>query len=158
MAKKYSKKRGKFKNGFEEKVYKELTKCLGPIIYEPYTFLYRVEETRRYTPDFFVKGTNLLYIEGKGKFTGSDRKKMLLVKEQHPEAEFRFYFVSGNKRLSKVSKTTYGDWCDKHGFQWCDLKTGVPKSWKLGKSAVTTNQQLSKKSSGTTQLSETPGN
>ena len=160
--KKYSRKRGSFKNGFEAKIYKEMERVLGPLLYEPFTFHYRVEETRRYTPDFFVKGSNGLYIEGKGKFTGADRKKMLLVKEQHPDMEFRFYFVSGNKKLSKRSNTTYGDWCDKHGFKWTDLKQGATK-WKVdqqrktGKSSVTKNRQSSKKSSGSIQLCETPG-
>ena len=160
---KYSRKRGKFKNGFEAKVFKELERAFGcPVIYEPYTFHYKVDEVRKYTPDFFIKGSDGLYIEGKGKFTGFDRKKMLLVKEQHPEVEFRMYFVSGNKRLSKVSKTTYGSWCEKNGIEWCDLKTGVPnswlKEWKSGKKSVATkNLPSGRKSSGSTQLSETPG-
>ena len=158
----YSRKRGKFKNGFEAKVFKELEKAFGcPVIYEPFTFHYKVDEVRKYTPDFFIKGSAGLYIEGKGKFTGQDRKKMLLVKEQHPEAEFRIYFVSGNKRLSKVSKTSYGSWCEKNGIKWCDLKTGVPKSWTATqggkKSAVMKSLPSGRKSFGSTRLSETPG-
>lgn len=158
--KRYSRKRGKFKNGFEAKVYKDLEAAFGKgnITYEPYTFHYKVDETRKYTPDFYVKD-RLLYVEGKGKWTGTDRKKMLMVIDQHPEIEFRMFFVSGNKRLSKVSKTTYGDWCDKNGIKWSDLQRGVPKEWinKTTKTLDMKSQPLKLKNFGSSRLAGTPG-
>ena len=36
-----------------------------------------------YTPDFTV--TNNVYIETKGLWTGTDRKKAVLIKDQHPK-------------------------------------------------------------------------
>ena len=43
---------------------------------------------------------------------------MLAVKEQNPELDIRFVFQRNNT-LSKNSKTTYGAWCEKHGFPYC---------------------------------------
>jgi hypothetical protein len=39
----------------------------------------------------------------------------------------RFVFQRNNT-LSKNSKTTYGDWATKHGFQWC-IYPDIPPSW-----------------------------
>ena len=52
---------------------------------------------------------------------------MLAVKKQHPELDIRFIFQRNNT-LTKRSKTTYGDWCDKHGFPWC-IYPHLPPEW-----------------------------
>ena len=52
---------------------------------------------------------------------------MLAVKKQHPELDIRFIFQRNNT-LTKRSKTTYGDWCDKHGFLWC-IYPNLPEDW-----------------------------
>ena len=52
---------------------------------------------------------------------------MLAVKKQHPELDIRFIFQRNNT-LTKRSKTTYGDWCDKHGFLWC-IYPHLPPEW-----------------------------
>lgn len=69
-----------------------------------------------YTPDFTV--TSNVYIETKGLWTGSDRKKAVLIKEQHPEITI-LYVLQRNQGLSKKSKTTYLDWADKNGLDAC---------------------------------------
>jgi hypothetical protein len=51
----------------------------------------------------------------------------LLVKEQHGGLDIRFVFESSKRRLSKVSKTTYGEWCTKYGFQFADKE--IPIDW-----------------------------
>ena len=59
------------------------------------------------------------YLETKGRFTGSDRQKMKAVKTQNPESTVVIVFQDPNKTISKVSKTTYAQWCDKNDIEWC---------------------------------------
>ncbi len=94
------------------------------------TYLYEAEKydyvTRsRYTPDFFLK--NGVILEVKGFFAPSDRRKMIAVKEQHPELDIRLVFQRNNT-LTKKSKTTYGAWAEKHGFLWC-IWPHIPTDW-----------------------------
>jgi hypothetical protein len=84
-----------------------------------------VSAPHTYTPDFVLD--NGIIIEAKGRFVGSERAKHLAVKKQHPELDIRFVFSNSGKRLSAGSKTTYGSWCQKHGFQYSDAK--IPVSW-----------------------------
>lgn len=79
----------------------------------------------RYTPDF--KLPNGIIIETKGRFVVADRQKHVLIKEQHPEKDIRFVFTRSASRISKTSKTTYADWCRKHGFQFADKR--IPSEW-----------------------------
>ncbi len=67
-----------------------------------------------YTPDFFLD-TGTIIIETKGRFTAADRRKMVAVKQNHPDLDIRMLFMRNNK-LTKRSNTTYTDWCDKHGY------------------------------------------
>ncbi|CAB4240685.1 endonuclease I [uncultured Caudovirales phage] len=69
-----------------------------------------------YTPDFTV--TKNVYIETKGLWTGADRKKAVLIKQQHPEVEILYVFQR-NQGLSKKSTTTYLDWAAKNGLDAC---------------------------------------
>jgi hypothetical protein len=59
----------------------------------------------KYCPDFRLP--NGIYIETKGRFETADRKKHLLIKEQHPELDIRFVFTRSKSTISKTSKTTY---------------------------------------------------
>jgi len=87
------------------------------ITYESLKIKYIVPESNHtYTPDFHIPNTNI-HIEAKGKFTAAERKKMLLVKEQHPELRFVMVFQRSQNTLSKVSKTTYKMWAEKNGFE-----------------------------------------
>lgn len=72
-----------------------------------------------YTPDFKVNG---IYLETKGRFVSADKKKHLLIKAQHPNLDIRFIFSNPNATSSKREKTTYGEWCLKHGFKYCSIK------------------------------------
>jgi hypothetical protein len=98
--------------------------------YEPDTFVYKVDETRKYTPDFKIlrKGNRKpLYIEYKGVLDVATRKKMKLVKEHYPLVDIRFVFQVAKNKIRKGSKTTYGMWADQWGFKWADGE--IPKSW-----------------------------
>lgn len=69
------------------------------------------------------------YIEVKGRLLPSERKKYLLVRDQHPEITLRFFFDKATNKIYKNSETTYAEWCEKNGFEWTDLKRGLPAEW-----------------------------
>lgn len=69
-----------------------------------------------YTPDFTV--TENIYIETKGLWTGADRKKAVLISQQHPHISI-LYVLQRNQGLSKKSKTTYLDWAAKNNLDAC---------------------------------------
>jgi hypothetical protein len=112
----------KFKSSLEEQFWKE-TK----FEYEPDKLSYTVNH--HYIPDF--RGADGIYYEVKGWLRASDRQKLLNVKRCNPGSRIRMAFGNAENRLSKRSKTTYGQWATKHGFEWCDLRAGVPLEWKL---------------------------
>lgn len=79
---------------------------------------------RTYTPDFILP--NGIVVETKGRFTLEDRKKNLWIQEQC-DVDIRFVFSNSNAKIRKGSKTTYGMWCDKHGFKYADKL--IPEEW-----------------------------
>lgn len=80
---------------------------------------------RTYTPDFILD--NGIIIETKGRFLASDRRKHLAVKKQHPKLDIRFVFTNSKVKLYKGAKSTYAQWCWKHGFRYCDRV--IPEDW-----------------------------
>lgn len=112
-----------FKSGLEKKVWAELP---ANVQYEPDNLPYTV--VHQYKPDFKLKKNT--YIEAKGRFLSSDRAKHLYIKEQHPEVKIYFLFGNADNKLTKSSKTSYADWCVKHGFEYADFyREGIPKHW-----------------------------
>ena len=80
-------KRYGFKSGLEEKIANELTDKKVNFGYEEEKIIYTIPESlHKYTPDFKIKKSEdrILYIETKGRWGTADRKKLKLVKEQHP--------------------------------------------------------------------------
>lgn len=97
-----------------------------PFEYETFKVPYITPaKPHKYTPDF--KLPNGIIVETKGRFLTADRQKHLLIKEQHPELDIRFVFSNSKTKISKVSKTTYADWCIKYGFQYADKL--IPLDW-----------------------------
>jgi hypothetical protein len=127
------------RSDFEERVHKYLLKKGIEHDYEGEVLAYTVPEKKhKYLPDFSIANTPVI-IEAKGRFDPDDRRKMLLLKEQHPDREFRMLFMRNNK-LTKHSNTTYGAWCDKHGFKWHVDKEGrIPPEWVKDLKGETTN-------------------
>lgn len=111
-----------YKSGLEERVSALLPK---PVQYETNRIPYVVEHF--YKPDFKLREN--VYIEAKGLFLPADRAKHLYVKEQHPEITIYFLFQDSNKKLNRSSKTTYGMWAEKYGYEYSDIKSGVPDHW-----------------------------
>lgn len=100
------------------------------------------QQKRKYTPDFQIAENT--FIECKGIFSADDRKKMLWVREQHPDKTFLLLFYNANQKLRKGSSTSYSDWADKNGFVWADwYKEGrkIPDNWLINnnKNKGTTN-------------------
>ncbi len=94
--------------------------------YEQHIIEYIKPETKhKYHPDF--KLPNGIFVETKGRFLADDRKKHILIKKQYPELDIRFLFQNSKTKISKGSKTSYADWCDKHGFQYADKV--IPEDW-----------------------------
>lgn len=114
-----------YRSGFEEKVALALQGAGVSFSYETLSLPYVLE--KKYKPDFILP--NGVILEVKGLWTGSDRTKHMKVREAHPDLDIRFVFMNAHNRLSKRSKTTYAQWCDKKGFKWCHKK--IPKSWIL---------------------------
>ena len=114
-----------YRSQFEKIVAVKMAQDGGVFKYETIRLPY-VPKVRHYTPDFYIPETDI-YIEAKGRLTREDRTKMLLIKQQHPECDIRFVFANAKNKLYKNSKTTYSDWCNKHGFDWAE-KT-VPREW-----------------------------
>ena len=102
--------------------------------YEPNRIPYVISKT--YLPDFYLVDYGF-YIEFKGYFKPSDRTKHMLIKEQNPLIDIRFVFMNANMKLNKTSKTSYGFWCDQHGFKWAENK--IPDEWLTKKKKVDCN-------------------
>jgi hypothetical protein len=60
---------------------------------------------------------NGVIIETKGRFTAADRRKMLAIKESHPDLDIKMLFMRDNK-IHKRSLTTYSMWCDANGYDY----------------------------------------
>lgn len=114
-----------YRSGLESKVSAQLTEAGVNFEYETFKIEYQVNETRKYTPDFRLP--NGIIVETKGRFVSDDRKKHLLVQKQHPNLDIRFVFTNSKAKLNKGAKSTYADWCVKHGFKYAD-KT-IPEGW-----------------------------
>lgn len=114
-----------YRSGLEDKISEDLKDRKVKFEYEKLKIKYEVHENRTYTPDFTLP--NGVIIESKGRFTPEDRKKHLLIKKQHPDLDIRFVFSNSKGKIRKGSKTSYADWCDKHGFMYADKR--IPDEW-----------------------------
>ena len=114
-----------YRSGLEKRVSKELEEAGVKYEYETQKIKYRVEEDRTYTPDFILP--NGIIVETKGRFTTADRNKHLLIQKQYPKHDIRFVFQNSRAKLYKGAKTTYAQWCDKHGFLYADKS--IPEEW-----------------------------
>jgi hypothetical protein len=123
VAKKYG-----FKSGLEETISQQIESQGIKVEYETEKVPYIIPASNHtYSPDF--KLPNGIRVETKGRFVAADRKKHLLVKEQNPNMDIRFVFSNSKNKITKKSKTTYGDWCEKNGYKYSDKI--IPNEWFL---------------------------
>ena len=115
-----------YRSGFEHKVADQLKESKTIFEYETTVINYTKPETQhKYTVDFTLP--NGILIETKGRWVLEDRKKHLLIKNQHPELDIRSVFQNPKGKIRKGSKTTYADFCIKHDILWADKE--IPLSW-----------------------------
>jgi hypothetical protein len=115
-----------FKSGLEENISVQIESKGIKVEYETEKVAYTIPASQHtYNPDF--KLPNGIFVETKGRFVAADRKKHLLVKAQNPTLDIRFVFSNSKNKITKTSKTTYGDWCDKNGYTYSDKI--IPDSW-----------------------------
>ena len=114
-----------YRSGLEEYIADDLKERGVSFEYETMKIKWVLHENKTYTPDYILP--NGIIIESKGRFVAADRKKHLKVKEQHHKLDIRFVFSKSKGKLNKGAKSTYGDWCDKHGFIYSDKR--IPDEW-----------------------------
>lgn len=115
----------KYRSKFEATVADQLRKKKVQFGYEDIRLDYKVPESKHYyKPDFNL--SNGLRIEVKGKFDADARKKMILIKEQHPNENIKLLFMR-DQPIRKGSETFYSDWCRKYGYDFAFQN--VPAEW-----------------------------
>jgi len=115
----------KHRSKFEDKVIKDLKSNKVDYKYESLRITYTLDCF--YTPDVLLP--NGIIVEIKGFFRAEDRRKHLQIKKQRPDLDIRFVFQDGSKKISRMSKTTYTSWADKHNFKWAIGY--VPVEWVM---------------------------
>jgi Phage endonuclease I len=126
-----------FRSGLEKGIAEQLDAAGVEYEFEKHKFEYNVPaRTSKYTPDFKM-GTSI-FIEAKGafgrgpgRFTGDpakERKKMVLMKEQHPELDMRIVFQRASAKIYPKSPTTNAAWAEANGYLWAD-KGQIPLEW-----------------------------
>jgi len=114
-----------YRSGLELKISEYLQELKIKFVYEGIKIEWEDLAYRTYTPDFVLP--NGIIIETKGRFTVADRRKHKCIKKQHPELDIRFVFTNSKCKLQKGAKTSYAQWCIKHGFQYYDRI--IPEDW-----------------------------
>jgi len=116
-----------FRSGLESRISDDLKGRGVPFTYEKTKVSYVVPAREAtYTPDFVLLRNGII-VESKGIFDAEDRKKHLLIQQQHPELDIRFVFSRASAPIYKGSPTTHGMWATKHGFKFAEKL--IPPEW-----------------------------
>lgn len=126
-------KRATYRSGLEKTGAKDLHRRGVKFTYEEVKIRYLIPERHAvYTPDFDL---GLFIVETKGIWDAADRKKHLLIRQQHPELDIRFVFTNSKAKISKNSTTTYADICEGRGrgefkgVTWKYADKRIPIEW-----------------------------
>jgi hypothetical protein len=93
--------------------------------YEPKRIPFVQPATKKsYCPDFLIEDKDF-FIEAKGIFSASDRKKHKFIQEQYPDLDIRFVFQNSKLPIRRGSNTTCADWANKNGFLWAHKKPPI---------------------------------
>ena len=117
--------KGKYKSQLEIKFAQMMEEKGLPFQYEAESFSY--VRTAKYWPDWKIR--DKVFIETKGYLKTADRSKLVSFKEQWPNITLFLVFGNAQNRIRYGSKTTYAMWAEKHGFEWADIRKGIPKEW-----------------------------
>ena len=121
-----TKKTSKFRSKLEERVADLLQTLHIDYEYESKKVSYVIQH--HYTPDFILPNHTVL--ECKGYWDSADRRKIKKVKEDNPELDLRMVFQAPYNTISKKSKTTYAQWCEKHNIPWTHFHN-IPLDWLI---------------------------
>ena len=116
----------KFRSGLEEQVAKLLSGLGVSYEYESKKISYVIQH--HYTPDFVLPNHTVL--ECKGYWDAADRRKIKQVKKDNPDLDLRMVFQSPYNTISRKSKTTYAQWCEKHDIPWTHFHD-IPLDWLI---------------------------
>ena len=116
----------KFKSKLEERVADLLQTLCISYEYETNKIAYQIQHL--YCPDFILP--NGVILECKGYWRADDRRKIKTVKQQNPEIDLRMVFQAPFNTISKKSKTTYAQWCEKHDIPWTSFHN-IPLDWLI---------------------------
>lgn len=114
----------KFRSGLEEKVADLLGELGVKYDYESTKVPYVIQHT--YTPDFVLP--NGVYLECKGYWDADDRRKIKAVKTLNPDLDLRMVFQAPYNTISKKSKTTYAQYCERLNIPWTSYHN-IPLTW-----------------------------
>ena len=123
----------KYRNKFEQKTGEHLKAQKVKFDYEATKIDYTVSGTYLVDFELTTKSGKTIYIETKGNgrsFDHQTRRKMIAVKQQHPELDVRIVFYSDGKIGPKRKDGTFmrqSDWAIKHGFKYAIRD--IPKEW-----------------------------
>jgi len=81
-----------------------------------------------YTPDFVLP--NGVYLECKGYWDSDDRRKIKAVKIANPDLDLRMVFQAPFNTISKKSKTTYAQYCERLNIPWTSY-ANIPLDWLI---------------------------
>jgi hypothetical protein len=122
-----------YRNKFEKYTGTRLESMGVDFSYESSKVPYTV--SGNYIPDFAItsKSGNVILVETKGNgrsFDGHSRRKLVAVKEQHPELDLRIVFYGdgniGPKRKDGTRMKQL-EWASRHGFKVA--VKDIPKEW-----------------------------
>lgn len=122
-----------YRNRFEEQTANALKANGITFSYEDTKIGYTVSGT--YLVDFRIitKSGKTIYIETKGNgrsFDHAARRKMIAVKQQHPEIDLRIVFYSNGKigpKRKDGSHMCQSDWAEKYGYKYSIRH--IPVEW-----------------------------
>ena len=121
-----NKKEPKFRSKLEERIATLLQQLGISYEYESTQIPYTIQHN--YRPDFALP--NHVYLETKGYWDAADRRKILAVKKDNPDIDLRMVFQAPFNKISKKSKTTYAQWCDRHEIPWTSYHD-IPLDWLI---------------------------
>ena len=122
-----------YRNEFESKTALSLQNDGVQFAYEATKLDYTVSSTYLVDFDIKTKSGKVIYIETKGNgrsFDHATRRKMIAVKQQHPDKDIRIVFYSDGKCGPKRKDGTFmrqSDWAKRYGFKY-SIKQ-IPKEW-----------------------------
>ena len=118
------KKKKTFKSKLEVSVAELLDTVGCKYVYEGEQVPYTIQH--QYNPDFVL--LNGVMLETKGYWDSEDRRKIKAVIRDNPHLDIRMVFQAPFNKISKKSKTTYAQWCEKHNIKWAAAHA-IPIDW-----------------------------